>query len=160
MNYGILTTRFNNETYYEYKRWKQNNNYTGCIYNLKKRISDYNLYDRPYFVIEMNNDINKIMGIGLIQNKISLRKANIYSNPYFNRYCYEGKKHILIYDDLEGKSCLSQEDSDNLFLLFEKIIFYGKGHMKRGISMTHFPLSKMKKKHIHFLVKLMDLYAS
>lgn len=153
MEYGILTTRYDNETYNEYIRWRQNNNYSGCIYNLKKRISDNNLYDRPYFVLEMNNDINKIMGIGIIHNKISLKKVNIFSNPYFNRYCYEGKKHRLIYSN-EG-TCLTKEDSDILFDLFEKIIFYGKGHMKRGQSMTHFPHTKMKKEHIDFLIKLM-----
>ena len=154
MSYGILTTRYNNDTYYEYIRWKQNNNYTGCIYNLKTKISYQNLYDRPYFVLEMNNDMNKIMGIGIIKNKISLKKAQIFSNPYLNRYCYEGKKHKTIFS--QGETCLSKEDYDLLFQLFEKNIFYGKGHMKRGQSMTHFPQSKMKKEHIDFLIKLMD----
>ena len=74
MNYGILTTRFTTETYLENIKWREKNNYKGCIYNLKNRISDQNLYDKPYFVLEMNNEINKVMGIGVIKNKISKRK--------------------------------------------------------------------------------------
>ena len=81
MNYGILTTRFTTETYLENIKWREKNNYKGCIYNLKNRISDQNLYDKPYFVLEMNNEINKVMGIGVIKNKISKRKVKIYSNP-------------------------------------------------------------------------------
>ena len=50
MNYGILTTRFTTETYLENIKWREKNNYKGCIYNLKNRISDQNLYDKPYFV--------------------------------------------------------------------------------------------------------------
>ena len=69
MNYGILTTRFTTETYLENIKWREKNNYKGCIYNLKNRISDQNLYDKPYFVLEMNNEINKVMGIGVIKNK-------------------------------------------------------------------------------------------
>ena len=142
MNYGILTTRFTTETYLENIKWREKNNYKGCIYNLKNRISDQNLYDKPYFVLEMNNEINKVMGIGVIKNKISKRKVKIYSNPYFNRYCYEGNKFIKLYDIENNKSLLEKEIYDNFIELFEKIIFYGKGHMKRGQSMTHFPKKK------------------
>ena len=133
----------------------EKNNYKGCIYNLKNRISDQNLYDKPYFVLEMNNEINKVMGIGVIKNKISKRKVKIYSNPYFNRYCYEGNKFIKLYDIENNKSLLEKEIYDNFIELFEKIIFYGKGHMKRGQSMTHFPKKKISKLHIELLESIL-----
>ena len=155
MNYGILTTRFTTETYLENIKWREKNNYKGCIYNLKNRISDQNLYDKPYFVLEMNNEINKVMGIGVIKNKISKRKVKIYSNPYFNRYYYEGKKFIKLYDIENNKSLLEKEIYDNFIELFEKIIFYGKGHMKRGQSMTHFPKKKISKLHIELLESIL-----
>jgi|TARA_B110000483_G_scaffold29932_1_gene36344 hypothetical protein len=155
MNYGILTTRFTTETYLENIKWREKNNYKGCIYNLKNRISDQNLYDKPYFVLEMNNEINKVMGIGVIKNKISKRKVKIYSNPYFNRYCYEGNKFIKLYDIENNKSLLEKEIYDNFIELFEKIIFYGKGHMKRGQSMTHFPKKKISKLHIELLESIL-----
>jgi len=155
MNYGILTTRFTTETYLENIKWREKNNYKGCIYNLKNRISDQNLYDKPYFVLEMNNEINKVMGIGVIKNKISKRKVKIYSNPYFNRYCYEGNKLKKLYDIKNNKSLLEKEIYDNFIELFEKIIFYGKGHMKRGQSMTHFPKKKISKLHIELLESIL-----
>ena len=37
MDYGILTTRFTNETYMENKRWREINNHEGCIYMSKKK---------------------------------------------------------------------------------------------------------------------------
>lgn len=155
MNYGILTTRFTTETYLENIKWREKNNYNGCIYNLKIRISDQNLYDKPYFVLEMNNEINKVMGIGVIKNKISKRKVKIYSNPYFNRYCYEGSRFIKLYDIENNKSLLKKEVYDNFIELFENIIFYGKGHMKRGQSMTHFPKKKISKLHIELLESIL-----
>ena len=112
-------------------------------------------YDKPYFVLEMNNEINKVMGIGVIKNKISKRKVKIYSNPYFNRYCYEGNKFIKLYDIENNKSLLEKEIYDNFIELFEKIIFYGKGHMKRGQSMTHFPKKKISKLHIELLESIL-----
>lgn len=103
----------------------------------------------------MNNEINKVMGIGVIKNKISKRKVKIYSNPYFNRYCYEGNKFIKLYDIENNKSLLEKEIYDNFIELFEKIIFYGKGHMKRGQSMTHFPKKKISKLHIELLESIL-----
>jgi|TARA_A100001015_G_scaffold316528_2_gene431030 hypothetical protein len=148
MEHGILTTRFTDDTYTEMVRWIETNQYTGCIYNLKNRISDRNLYDKPYFVLEMNNTTNTVMGIGVIHNHVSY-KENVYSNPYLNRYTYKGKHRITIIKDE-----LSEKDRLYLETNIERLLFYGKGHMKRGQSMTHFPKHKITTKHMEFLNKL------
>jgi hypothetical protein len=152
MEYGILTTRFNNKTYEEYETWKNNNNYNGCIYCLRTHISYYNIYDKDYFVLEMNNDINKVMGIGIIKNIASKNKIKLFSNQYINNYCYKGKRFVKIYEN--GKSLLDEETYNIFKLLFENILFKGRGHMKRGQSMTHFPHKKMTKEHIDLLLKI------
>jgi len=149
MNYGILTTRYNDETYMETLRWRQTNNYTGCIYNLKTRISNTNLYDRPYFVLEMNNTTNQVMGIGVIENKISVKTESIYANRYLNRYTYRGSVRKTI-----NKDNLSETDKLYFETHIEDVLFKGKGHMKRGQSMTHFPKHKMTDDHILFLKKI------
>ena len=47
------------------------------------------------FVIEMNNERNKIEGIGLIKNRIeTLQKYYIYSEQNYNRYIYKGEYRI------------------------------------------------------------------
>ena len=135
--FGVLLSRFTNETYEENKRWKENNNIK-CIYGSSLPISP-NLPMIEYFVIEMNNDTNKIIGIGLIE-KLTAPKVKIYSNPYFNRYIYKGKYHIPI-EMIENKDIIDE---------LEKLLFYGKTHLKRG-GTTLFPKKLLKKVYIDWL---------
>ena len=135
--FGVLLSRFTNETYEENKRWKENNNIK-CIYGSSLPISP-NLPMIEYFVIEMNNDTNKIIGIGLIE-KLTSPKVKIYSNPYFNRYIYKGKYHIPI-EMIENKDIIDE---------LEKLLFYGKTHLKRG-GTTLFPKKLLKKVYIDWL---------
>lgn len=147
MDYGILTTRFTNETYMENKRWREINNHEGCIYMSKKKVAETLSYHKPYFVLEMNNSTNKVMGIGIISIKFTCQREKIYTNYYYNRYLYKGKQHIS----------LENIEDDEFKKLFEIPLFYGKGHMKRGQAMTHFPYKKMTTQHIDCLKRLMKI---
>ena len=65
--YTIVTTRFNKETLiknYEYRA----KHGLKCMYCCPSEMSPKIYYNCPVFVIEMNNSINKIEGIGLIKN--------------------------------------------------------------------------------------------
>ena len=129
MSSGILTTRFTTETYEENKRYRENKQIP-VIYSTSLPISDKLPY-QDYYVLEMNNSINKIVGISKISKNLQ-PVAKIYSYRYYNRYTYKGDKYIS-----------SEEFSPNLKTLIEEIeqkIFYGKGHLKRGSSTTSFPL--------------------
>ena len=68
----IATTRFNNATWNENTRWKQTNNWDGCIYNSPTELPINIPYQALVFVLEMNNDTNQIMGVGLIRNRRSV----------------------------------------------------------------------------------------
>lgn len=131
--YGVLISRFTEETFQESRRYRELNNIK-CVYGATCPISEY-LPDRLYFVIEMNNTTNKIMGIGLIQKTISPR-TKVYSNPYFNRYIYKGQQYIPI-------EKLKIEFIDELELL----LFHGRSHLKRG-GLTLFPPKKLKLSYI------------
>ena len=131
--YGLLLSRFTEETFQESKRYRESNNIK-CIYGTTRAISDY-LPDRPYFVIEMNNTTNKIMGVGLIQKTISPR-TKVYSDPSFNRYIYKGNHYIPI-------EKIKIEIIDEL----EQLLFHGRSHLKRG-GLTLFPPSKLKISYI------------
>jgi len=122
----FLTTRFTDKTYMENCRARKNLN-VPCIYGLSKEISPHHPYE-PLYIIEMNNSINQIMGIGIIKKKISLQKYNIYSDPFYNSYIYKGYQHFSR-DDLP----LWMVDE------LETLLFKGKGHMKRGQGMTLLP---------------------
>ena len=89
---SISVTRFNNETYEYFSKY--NDKIKGCVYNCPVRIKESIAPSKIIYVIEMNNSINKIMGIGIINAKTYVRKHKIYEDINFNRFSYEGKKRI------------------------------------------------------------------
>ena len=129
----FLTTRFTTETFQENKRYRDTHNIP-CIYSSSLPISDKLPY-QDYYVLEMNNSTNCIMGIGKISKKLEPTET-IYSYKYYNRYTYKGTTYASINKDL-----LSQEYRD-IITRIERKIFYGKGHIKRGSSFTSFPIYK------------------
>ena len=141
--YGILLSRFTEDTYQESQRYRITNDIP-CVYGTTRAISDY-LPDRLYFVIEMNNTTNKIMGIGLIQKTISPR-IKVYSNPYFNRYIYKGKYFIPI-----------EKIKIEIIEELEKMLFYGRGHLKRG-GLTLFPPTQIKPHYIEEFISVLSSY--
>ena len=125
MTIYIATTKFNNKTFKENQDYKKKKNISGCIYGVNMLINKK--YKKPshFFVIEMNNETNKIEGIGYITNILQSHTSKIYDNDSFNRYIYKGKYYI-------DKSLIPI----HLIEIFELILFKGKSNVKRisGIS--------------------------
>jgi hypothetical protein len=128
-NVLMLTTRFTTETFQENKRYRDTHNIP-CIYSSSLPISDKLPY-QDYYILEMNNTTNRIIGIGNISKTLQ-PIAQIYSYKYYNRYTYKGAMYAEINDDLPEKY---KEIIKNV----ERKIFYGRGHLKRGSSFTSFP---------------------
>ena len=129
----FLTTRFTTETFQENKRYRDIHNIR-CIYSSSLPISDKLPY-QDYYVLEMNNSTNRIMGIGKISKKLEPTEQ-IYSYKYYNRYTYKGINYAPI-----NRDELPQEYRE-IITRIERKIFYGKGHIKRGSSFTSFPIYK------------------
>ena len=127
--FHIGTVRFTNKTYQENQNWKERKNHKGCIYGLDTKITD-NINKGEYiFVLEMNNDKNKIMGIGLIKNvTIPAERSRIYEDEIYNNYIYKGKKHITREKLIEKK--------EEMVLFLENMLFEGSHHFKRGNGCT------------------------
>ena len=127
--FHIGTVRFTNKTYQENQNWKERKNHKGCIYGLDTKITN-NINKGEYiFVLEMNNDKNKIMGIGLIKNvTIPAERSRIYEDEIYNNYIYKGKKHITREKLMEIK--------ENMVLFLENMLFEGSHHFKRGNGCT------------------------
>jgi len=134
--FNVVTSRFNNQTLesnYNYRKKKE----FSCLYCCPSELSTEITYNSPVFVIEMNNSINKIEGIGLIKNKPELKKYyNVHSDGNTNRYIYIGNYYISkeIVDDL----------NQPLLLLLEDLLFKGKTHSKRGSGLTRIPEKLLK----------------
>ena len=100
------------------------------------------------YVIEMNNETNKIEGIGSIRVYPSFSDPKmVYTNKNYNRYVYSGK-YRLDRDTLVRHNPL-------LIDTIEKLVFTGKTHMKRGSGLTMLSKSlfvdKRKPADVHLL---------
>ena len=128
-----MVTRFNNSTWNENKRWRETNNYLGCLYNSPVYIKEIIPLQIVLYVIEMNNDTNKILGFGKIINKVYTdRKYRVYEERNYNRFTYRGTKRIDI-DDIENNEIKAKIEK------LEERLFKGKGHLKRGQGITQLP---------------------
>ena len=133
-NMHLLTSRFNNETWNENALYRKQMNTTGCIYGCPLQVSpSINMMSSAY-VIEMNNDTNKIEGIGAVRIYPNFSDPKVvYENKNYNRYVYSGKYRL-------DRDVLIRHNEE-LVNTIEKLVFTGKTHMKRGAGLT-----KMSKK--------------
>ena len=121
-----MTTRFNNFTWRENKLWRERNQHQGCIYNTPVYIKENIPLLETLYVIEMNNDSNKILGFGRITNKVRTdQKYRVHEDRNYNRHTYKGKQRIDIKDIINP---LLIQQIQNL----EERLFKSKSHFKRG----------------------------
>ena len=135
----LMATRFNNATWGENLRWRERNADEGCIYSSPVYIKTDIPLLIPMFVIEMNNETNDIMGIGLITNRVHVdRRYKIYSDQNYNRFTYRGKRRI----DKDELKALKERDPEAKARLegLEARIFKTKKHLKRGHGISQVPL--------------------
>ena len=147
--FKITTTRFNNNSYEENKRFRENDNLS-CIYGTSLKIKESIPYKQNIFVIEMNNQENKIMGIGFVKNQlIDDKKYKIYTDKVYNRYIYKGSLH-LTRDQLDS--------NERVFLeKLELLLFKGARHSKRAQGITVLP-EWIEKNEIDFTKFIHDLF--
>lgn len=128
----LATTRFNNATWEENCNMRQKNPIAKCIYATPIQITSRVKLDINLFILEMNNEQDKIMGIGLIKNHPVAGKYAVHSEPNYNRFVYIGKWRI----DRE-----EMFDSElEIVRLLEAICFRGINHSKRGQGITELPM--------------------
>jgi hypothetical protein len=130
----IFVTRFNNKTIEENRSWLKKNNTNGCIYGSPIKISEKILPETYIIVLEMNNSLNKIEGIGIIKNKIILhdkKKYKIYQENNYNRFIYKSNMRI----DKTSFNKYELVVINNL----EKLLFKSYNHCKRGQGIQNIP---------------------
>uniref|UniRef100_A0A6C0KPU8 Uncharacterized protein n=1 Tax=viral metagenome TaxID=1070528 RepID=A0A6C0KPU8_9ZZZZ len=123
--FHIACTRFTNSTYNENIEYRKNNEEI-VIYGAALKIRNIYSSGSNIFVAEMNNETNKIEGIGLVKNLlVSDKRHKIYSNTDYNRYIYRGNYWI-------GRHELDPEISE----ILDNILFKGKSHLKYRTGIT------------------------
>jgi hypothetical protein len=135
--FSLVTTRFDNYTWSENINFREQNNLPGCIYGSPQPMSPKIIQDSLVFVVEMNNQMNQIEGIGVIKNTIRLDKYfRVYETGNFNRYVFRGKYRI-------SREELLKID-DKLVTILDYILFKEKTHLKRGSGFTQIPEKLLK----------------
>jgi len=145
MAFILAVTHFNDSTFLENERWRESNQYDGCIYNSPVSIKSTIMLCSKICVIEMNNETNKIIGIGLIKNKIIPKHHKIYSDNNYNRYTYCGKKRV-------DASLLDEKILCNL----EERLFKGKNHLKRSQGIVEVPMD-VRQNYFSYIKKVLGV---
>ncbi len=125
--FPILTTRFNTTTWNENLLYRQK--FSCCVYGSPREISSKIRRDVNVYMIEMKNDENKILGIGLIKNRPFDRyMTTLYGEGNYTRYVYRGDIHI--------EREFINTHKPKLLELLDLILFKGKTHLKRGYGFS------------------------
>lgn len=137
----IVATKFTDSTFEENTAYRKQKNIQ-CIYSSPVEVSKKIPPDAILFVLEMNNDKNEIVGIGLVKNHPIVNRHRIYSTQNYNRFSYVGKHYI-------SKEEMTTEEIEVIAAL-EHFCFKTKAHIKRCNGLKQFPteilyrLSKVK----------------
>ena len=135
--FSIVSTRFTNTTWEENCLYRNKHGYKGCIYGSPQEMSPKILIDSIVFVVEMNNTINKIEGIGLIRNRPLLDKYyKIHEDCNYNRFTYKSNYRL-------DREIITRQNVMVVDML-EQILFKGKTHLKRGSGFTTIPEKLLK----------------
>jgi len=126
--FHLACTRFNNKTYQENTNYRIKNG-EQVIYGSAFKTRESYSGGALIFVAEMNNETNKIEGIGLIKNLLVCDKYyKIYDDNNYNRYIYRGQYWL-------SRQQLDKLDV-NISEILDNILFKGKSHMKRMSGIT------------------------
>ena len=149
-----MTTRFTEQTCNQNVRWRDKYMKKGCIYTSPRAITQSIPYNTTLYVIEMNNDTNQIMGIGVLTNTHS-KPRTIYSDRNYNRFTYTGPIRI---DRSEITQTVQIGAYHVKFLkILEAVCFKGSTHSKRSSGITKLPQSVLDNSYINFVITLHDM---
>ena len=149
----IFVTRFDEKTIEENRNWLKKNNDIGCIYGSPIKITDKLLPETYILIIEMNNSLNKIEGIGVIKNKLLLhdkKKYKIYQENNYNRFIYKSNMRI-------DKTSFNNYEKSIIFDL-EKLLFKSRNHCKRGQGIQHISKHINENKDFNYKKFLYTMY--
>ena len=146
----ITTTRFNTDTFQQNRQYMQKKEINGCIYGTPMKMKHNIPMESSVYVIEMNNDTNKIEGIGLINNRLIIDKNyRIYKDMDYNRYIYKGKHRLDV-------NIINDKFYKQVIHVLEHLLFKGERHCKRSHGITKLSDWIINNKHEFDFIKCFD----
>lgn len=136
-----MITRFNNTTWGELTEYKRTHEIEGAFYGVPRRVASIIPLKSKLIVLEMNNDTNTIMGVGLIKNFVKMDQVHpIYTWGNYHRFTYTGKRRISRDQFTRDEQVLIEKMEDK--------VFKGKGHLKRGQGIQKVPYERYTKEDL------------
>ena len=125
----LASARFNFKTLAERDEYMAKKNI--ICYGTQIKVKSSIPLNTLLFVVEMNNEENQVVGIGLVRNMVSPDPHNIYTDPNYHRYVYTGSYRV---------TREQMEDYDEeMVRVFDLILFKGYTHIKRHSGITIIP---------------------
>ena len=131
---SLLATIFTNDTLKENEEFRKEKK-IGCVYCSPDPIKRDIAINSILLVLEMNNSINKIIGIGMLKNHPICNKYKVYKKENYNRYVFLGKTRISRED--------MSEEEEEIMKIFDLLCFKGNKHMKRIRGLKSFPMETL-----------------
>lgn len=156
LKHYLMVTVFDEVTWAENRAYlaRSRSGSLKCVYCSPARLARKLLPNAPLFILEMRNDLNRIMGIGLVLNdtKIEANKYSVYSNRNYNRYCFRGSRRI-------DRSDMSAHELAVMCVL-DAAVFNGHLHMKRCKGIQLLPMKTVLKylDEIDFVEFVMNMF--
>ena len=132
----LYTTRFNNHTYKNNRDFCIRNHLEG-IYSVLSPLPTSIPLNSILYVIEMNNETEKITALSKVYNNRREEIYRIYEKESYNQKHYRAKKRI----DVETQ--ITDPIEQQFIQTLEYHCFKTKGHLKRGQGFTSFPWYKL-----------------
>ncbi len=150
--FTIMTSRFTNATFQENSNYLKKNAHIKCIYGSPNQLAESIMVDSKLFILELNIDTNRIMGIGFITNHPILNKFKIYSSGNYNRFAFVGNKRV------DRTELLAEEEE--IMKALDRLCFYGRSHLKNGKGLLQFPyyLLYYCSKQIDFVTFIQNIF--
>ena len=155
--YKVACTRFNNTTWGENADWRRRHNHPGCIYGSPTDITETTTTaTSTVFVIEMNNDANRVMGVGKLvisagagvsststtNSKLNGRVRadgrvfNVYNSRNYNRYKFVGSERVDRETEIETDP---NPALARVFARLDSVLFRSARHCTRGQGIQSIP---------------------
>jgi hypothetical protein len=133
-NKHLMTTRFTNQTWEENRKYCKKMN-KECIYATSEPVSQGIISNNIMMILEMNNDTNRIIGIGLLKNKPYYEQHSIHQDTQYNKFSYIGNMRI-------SRESMTP-DEERMMKVFDHLCFKGCDHQKRLKGIKSFPHNKL-----------------
>lgn len=127
----VVAARFSAPTWEEHCSYRERKKLVGCVYGAPLPIANSIPYRAPVFVLEMNFQQHRIMGVGLVSNDFLVGVHHIYKDTQYNVCSYSGKYRV----DREEMT----REEEEIMSLFDDALFWKSKIWRIRNGLTQIP---------------------